>query len=118
MSIDSHANIWCTFPKGTETHTDTYHIYDLYGRSLIDDYYDRVYSDHLLDDLVAFFGKPLDQVPGIELHVSYETWDDGYFRMEFDIVDGKKYYRESFIEMRPQPMSECPFDYGQAKGNE
>lgn len=112
--IDSWGSIDCVFPKDTELKTDAYIICEN-GKDMFaiyDDFYDQ-YSNHVLDDLVAFFGRPLDKVPGLELHVSFETCEEGFFKMELDIVDGKVTYRESRIVMEERPICKSPFDFGQ-----
>lgn len=112
--ISSWGYIECEFPKGTETHGDGYYISELgNGHMYLSDDICNQYSNHVLDDLVEFFGRPLDEVDGLELHVEYETADEGYFRMEFDIVNGKKTYKESRVVMDDAPLYKCPFDYGQ-----
>lgn len=112
--INSWGSIDCVFPKGTPTKTNVYTAEETKDGKLYvyDDIYDQ-YSTHVLDNLVAFFGRPLDKVPGLELNLTYETCDEGFFRMEMDIVDGKVTYRESRIVMEERPISESPFDFGQ-----
>lgn len=113
MSVNSFARINCRFPKSTEVnHNNHMKTADLGDTLLISYDVDGRYEDTVLDELVDFFDRPLDEVRGLVLHVTYESWDaDGYYRSSFDIVNGKKTYKESATQMVERPMSTCPFDY-------
>jgi len=110
MSISSYYNYTCTFPKGTETNQTKLPVEDKGDVMCIFDEGGGWYSDTCLEELVEMFGKPLDQVPGLDLHLYYECEEDGFWKMELDIVDGKCTYRESEIHMVEHPMSDCPVD--------
>ena len=121
MSIYSYTTYTCSFP--TEE-ADAERLAEVYGtvrevgnfRTEIQFDGETTYSDDILCDLVPVFGKPLDEVPGLKLELHYETTDvdEGFFGFDLTIDDGKATYRESCIEYRERPMSECPtaLDYG------
>jgi len=113
MSIDSYATIWCKFPKSTKiNHGKHMEANDLGDTLLISYHVDGRYEGAVLDELVDFFDRPLDEVRGLVLRATYESWNaDGYYRSAFDIVNGKKTYKESAIQMVERPMSTCPFNY-------
>ena len=71
-----------------------------------------VYAYNLLDCEIKMFGKPLDKVQGLELHLEYVCYEDGYFEFRIDIVDGKVRYEESEIIFNERPLSECPVGLG------
>lgn len=116
MSVNSFARINCRFPKSTKVnHNNHMKTDDLGDTLLISCDVDGEYEGAVLDELVDFFDRPLDEVRGLVLHVTYESWDgDGYYRSAFDIANGKKTYKESTIQMVERPMSTCPFGYGQS----
>ena len=113
MSVNSFARVNCRFPKSAKVNHSKYIKPDDLGDTLLISYdVNGRYEDTVLDELVDLFDRPLDEVRGLVLHVTYESWDaDGYYRSSFDIVNGKKTYKESAIQMVEGPMSTCPFDY-------
>lgn len=112
MSISSYGHVECTFPEGTELHEDLYtpEVSECDSKPYIFEEFDGHYSNTILDGYVKLFGKPLDEVDGLDLHLYYECLDDGFWKMELDIRDGKCHYEESEIVMHERPMSECPVD--------
>jgi hypothetical protein len=112
MSISSYGQVECTFPKGTELHEDefTTEIGECDGKPYIFEEFDGYHSDTILEEYVRLFGKPLDEVEGLDLHLYYECFEDGFWKMELDIKDGKCHFEESEIVMHERPMSECPVD--------
>lgn len=119
MSISSYYDYTCTFPKDTEFDKAVMNVEDKGDRWEIYDEGDGAYSETCLEELVEVFGKPLDKVPGLELDLYYECHEDGFWKMELDIMDGKCTYRESEIHMVEHPMSDCPVDIaiGTPEGN-
>ena len=113
MSTSSYGQVECTFPKGTELHEEEYFtpkVDELNGKPYIFEEFDGCYSETILEGYVQLFGKPLDEVEGLDLHLYYECLDDGYWNMELDIKDGECRYQESEIVMRERPMRKCPVD--------
>lgn len=115
MSIRSYCYYEATWPK--ETPIDEGWLYkdepeDL-GESLRveRELYD-LYEERVLEDLVKMFGKPLDEVSGLELHCEYTCYDDGYYEGRLDIVDGHVTYKEAKRVFVERPIRECLIDIG------
>ena len=70
------------------------------------------YSLHVLNDAYEMFGKPLDEVQGLELHLVYECYEDGFYEFHLDIVDGKVRYEESRVIFVERPPEDCPVFIG------
>lgn len=119
MSVHSYTVFDCTFPVDTEIGDInrlslyggwSYGVSDKEGRYEIDFDGETSWSDGILENLTALFGKRLDEVPGLELSLNYQCLEDGYFECNLRIKDGKCEYEESEIVMRKQPMGMCPID--------
>ena len=65
-----------------------------------------------LADVIALFGRPLNEVEGLCLDASYTTAEDGWFEATLSVRDGKCTYKESTIAMEELPMERCLFDIG------
>jgi len=69
--------------------------------------YDATWPEHVLDDLIDAFGKPLDEAEGLNLHVEYRDFDGGCNRYLLEIIDGRCFYYET--ELVEHSMSKCMF---------
>jgi len=119
MDISSKLTYHCNFPKGTKTNL-TAPVFEYSGdRWCVEGERQNVYPDTCLKGLTEMFGKPLDEVPGLELYMEYESYMDGFFRMSLTLCYGKYTYFESEIHMVEHAMSECPIDIavGTPEGN-
>lgn len=122
MSIYSYTSYGCTFPKSAVSKDP--HEYFFGSRFTVREHEDgdwgvefdgdTTYSDDVLEDLIDFFGKPLDKVDGLTLYLWYSTDCDGHYECNLKIEDGKCSFKESEMVMVERPMSECPIkiDWG------
>lgn len=116
MSVWSSWSYECTFPIGTRLNPDSEKFYDVCKVgdrvSVACEDGDGGYAHHMLDDLVELFGKPLDEVPGLELHAWYRYEEDGCDEVTVDIKDGKVRCEQTVKTWEPCTLAETGIEIG------
>ena len=116
MSVWSSWNYKASFPKGTKLNPDSYdyeHVVEI-GDHLEVTYEggDGGYAYHILEDLIELFDKPLDEVPGLELHAWYRYEEDGYDEVTVDIKDGKVKCEQTVKTWEPCTLAQTGISIG------
>lgn len=119
MSVYSSWNYECTFPIGTRLDPKSFAI-DAVTKigdrmSVTCEDGDGGYASHILDDLIELFGKPLDEVPGLELHAWYRYEEDEYDEFTIDIKDGKVTCERTVKTWKPCTLDETDINIGHTK---
>lgn len=114
MSMSSYTTIYANWPQETRTYKPIRDVFDrvnvVDGRVFAEWDDETSYSDHVLDDVIAMFGRRLDTVDGLDLHCHYETncVDEGFFGFDLTIEDGVCHYEQSVIRYEEMGMGSCP----------
>lgn len=116
MSICSYCNFDCWYPIDTETNDSKWLLPEEQdGRMHVEADCEGLYSDSFLDDLVDLFGKPLDEVPGLELEAFYQCYDDDGWQCILTIKDGKVTCQETVLVWQECTLDSTPINIGHKK---
>lgn len=115
MSVCSYFNVTCTFPKDTKIYKQPYScelVETSDGRYEVGWESEGDYSNHLFDELVEMFGKPLDEVPGLYLDSFYHYYEDEGWQFMIEIKDGEVKCSETEIVWKPTTVETAGIDIG------